>query len=168
VVEAIVLPGEVGAARLRRQSRHVADASGDGRQQRSSSRVTAVAAPVRFELNTGSLTPTTVTSSAMAATFNVKSRSCATPRLSEMFSFTSVLNPVSAALTRYGPPTRMPGMKNRPSPRVIASYVVPDGWWTAVTTAPGITPPWASLTRPVIDAVVTPCALAWPDEQMNA
>src|SRR5436190_1540315 len=124
----------------------------------SSSLVTAVAAPVRFELNTGSLTPTTTMSSAMAATFSVKSRSCATPRLRETFSFTSVLNPLTDALTRYGPPTRIPGMKNRPSPCVMVSYLVPEGSWMAVTAAPGITAPCASLTRPVIEAVVTPCA----------
>ena len=99
--------------------------------------VTAVAAPVRFELNTGSLTPTTTMSSAMAATFSVKSRSCATPRLRETFSFTSVLNPLTDALTRYGPPTRIPGMKNRPSPCVMVSYLVPEGSWMAVTAAPG-------------------------------
>ena len=46
--------------------------------------VIAVAAPVCEELNTGSLTPTTVIVSAMVATFSVNSRSCATPRLSVM------------------------------------------------------------------------------------
>ena len=40
-----------------------------------SSRVTAVAAPVRFELNTGSITPTTSTLSETAATFMVNSMS---------------------------------------------------------------------------------------------
>src|SRR5438132_14162643 len=51
-------------------------------------------------------------------------------------------------------------MKNRPSACVTASYVVPDGSWTAAIVAPGISAPWASLTTPVIEAVVTPCAAA--------
>ena len=46
-----------------------------------SSRVTAVAAPVRPELNTGSLWPTTVIVSETLATFSEKSRSWVTPRL---------------------------------------------------------------------------------------
>ena len=50
---------------------------------------------------------------------------------------------------------RMPGIENRPSGRVTASYVVPDDSWTAVTVAPGMAFPWASLTMPVIDPVVT-------------
>src|SRR5215510_6525807 len=41
-----------------------------------SSRITAVAAPVWVELNTGSLCPTTVIVSETAATFSVNSRSC--------------------------------------------------------------------------------------------
>ena len=45
-----------------------------------SSRVTAVAAPVRLELNTGSLWPTTVIVSDDVATLRVKSRSWVTPR----------------------------------------------------------------------------------------
>src|SRR4051794_40025170 len=51
----------------------------------------------------------------------------------------------------------MPGIVNRPSPCVTPSYEVPDGWCTAVIVAPGMTPPEASLTMPVIEAVVT-CA----------
>ena len=52
--------------------------------------MTAVAAPVRVELNTGSLWPTTVTVSAMVATFSVEleilrdaeasARCCLSPR----------------------------------------------------------------------------------------
>src|SRR6266850_4240617 len=51
-------------------------------------------------------------------------------------------------------------MKYRPSPCVTVSYEVPDGSCTAVTVAPGMTPPCASLTIPVTEAVVTPCAYA--------
>ena len=93
----------------------------------SSSRDTAVAAPVRVELNTGLLSPMTVTVSAMAATFNVNSRSCVTPRLSETLSFAALVNPVSDPVTLYGPPTLIPGMKNRPSACVTLSYELPEG-----------------------------------------
>ena len=58
-----------------------------------------------------------------------------------MLFLTSVLKPVSDTLTLYGPPTRMPCMKKRPSACVTASYVVPDGSWTAMMPAPGMTPP---------------------------
>src|SRR5258706_15811690 len=52
----------------------------------------------------------------------------------------------------------MPGMVNRPSDCVTASYVVPEGTCTATMLAPGMTAPCASLTTPVTAAVVTPCA----------
>ena len=81
-----------------------------------SSRVTAVAAPVRLVLNTGSIVAVTVTTSATAATFNLNARSVDTPRLTETPSLISVLKPASAALTLYGPPTRTPGSVKRPSP----------------------------------------------------
>ena len=87
----------------------------------SSSRSTAVAAPVCVELNTGSLRPTTVTVSAIVATFSLNSRSVAVPRLTVTFSFTSLLNPVRDAVTLYGPPTLMPGRLKRPSPWLTAS-----------------------------------------------
>ena len=64
----------------------------------SSSRVTAVAAPVRPELNTGSLVPTTVIVSAIDATFSANGTSCATPSCSETLSLTSVVNPLSVAV----------------------------------------------------------------------
>ncbi len=86
-----------------------------------SSRVIAVAAPVCVELKTASLVPTTVTVSATAAGFSEKLRSSATPSDSVMLLWTSVANPVSEAVTVYGPPTRMPGMTNRPSPWLTAS-----------------------------------------------
>jgi hypothetical protein len=86
-----------------------------------SSRITAVAAPVCDELNTGSLVPTTVIVSEIDATFSVNSRFCVTPRLSERLFWTAVVKPVSAALAVYGPPTRIPGMVNRPSACVTAS-----------------------------------------------
>src|SRR5438874_3623842 len=65
----------------------------------SSSRSTAVDAPVCDELNTGSLWPTTVIVSATAATFNENSTSCATPSVSVRLLLTSVVNPVSDAVT---------------------------------------------------------------------
>src|SRR5712692_1351418 len=130
-----------------------------GRLARSS-RMTAVAAPVCDVLKTGSLVPTTVMVSAMVATFSENSMSCVTPSDSVRPLFASVVNPLSCAVTVYGPPTRIPGIVNRPSPCVTASYDVPEGWWTADTVAPGITPPDASLTTPAIAAVVTPWAWA--------
>ena len=56
-----------------------------------------------------------------------------------MLFFASDVKPGSDAVTVYGPPTRMPGMTKRPSACVTASYVLPDGWCTASTVAPGIT-----------------------------
>ena len=97
-----------------------------GRVARSS-RMTAVAAPVCDELNTGSLVPTTVIVSAIVATFSENSTSCATPSASVMLFFTSVVNPLNCAVTEYGPPTRMPGIVKRPSACVTASYDVPEG-----------------------------------------
>ena len=38
-----------------------------------------------------------------------------------MLFFASDVKPGSDAVTVYGPPTRMPGMTNRPSPCVTAS-----------------------------------------------
>ena len=58
-----------------------------------------------------------------------------------MLFFASDVKPVSDAVTVYGPPTRIPGMTNRPSACVTASYVVPEGSCTASTVAPGITAP---------------------------
>src|SRR5262245_47401877 len=133
-----------------------------------SSRITAVAAPVCVELKTGSLCPTTVIVSETAATFSVNSRSCATPSASVSAFFTSEVKPVSCAVTVYGPPTRIPGIVNRPSPCVTASYDVPDGSCTAVIETPGMTPPEASLTTPVTAAVVTPCAYAELAGHINA
>ena len=49
-------------------------------------------------------------------------------------------------------------LRMMPSACVIASYTVPDGSCVAVTLAPGMTCPCASLTRPCMAAVVTPCA----------
>src|SRR5262249_54923276 len=48
------------------------------------------------------------------------------------------------------------------------SYVVPEGWCTAVTVAPGITAPCTSETSPVILPVVTPCANAGRAETTSA
>src|SRR3954470_4840491 len=127
-----------------------------------SSRITAVAAPVRPELNTGSLCPTTVMVSATLAILREKSRSWVTPRLTDMLFFASDVKPGSDAVTVYGPPTRMPGITKRPSACGTASWVLPEAWCTATTVAPGITAPCASFTTPLIAPVVTPCALARP------
>ena len=58
-------------------------------------------------------------------------RSVATPRLTVTFSWICGSNaapaPQCATVTVYGPPTRMPGIEKRPSARVAASYVVPEG-----------------------------------------
>src|SRR3989442_14240973 len=59
-------------------------------------------------------------------------------------------------------------MKNRPSLCVTVSYEVPEGSWTAITVAPGMTPPCASLMTPVTEAVVTPCADAKPVGHISA
>ena len=86
-----------------------------------SSRVIAVAAPVWLVLNTGSDWPTTVIVSATAATFSLKLRSVVVPRLTVTSPSVSPVNPVSEAVTLYGPPTRTPAMKNRPSACVTPS-----------------------------------------------
>ena len=133
------------------------------------SRETDVAGPVRPELNTASAAvPTTVTASDTPAIFSWKDRSRPMPRLTVMLSWTSGLKPESSAVILYGPPTRIPGMTNRPSPCVTASYFVPDGTWTAVTDAPGTTAPCASRTTPAIDPVVTPWANAEPAQHDRA
>src|SRR5262245_7888086 len=62
----------------------------------------------------------------------------------------------------------MPGIVKRPSDCVTASYVVPDGSWTAEMLAPGMTAPWSSLTVPVIDAVVIVCAFTEGAESTSA
>jgi hypothetical protein len=97
-----------------------------------SSRRTVVAAPVCAELKTGSVCAVTVTVSCTAMARTVIGTSVATPR----FTVTSVcVNgsnaappvPVNATVTVYGPPTRMLRIEKRPSARVVASYVLPDG-----------------------------------------
>ena len=85
------------------------------------SRLMAVLAPVRPELNTGSTCAVTVTSSAIATVRSVSTRSEATPRLTETSLLVAGWKPLSVAVMVYGPPTRMPGTENRPSPRVTAS-----------------------------------------------
>ena len=85
------------------------------------SRLTAVAAPVRAELNTSDVCAVTVTSSVMAAWLRVSWRSVATPRLTITSLTDCGWKPVSVAVTLYGPPTRMPGSEKRPSARVVAS-----------------------------------------------
>ena len=61
------------------------------------------------------------------------------------------------AVTVYGPPTRIAGIRKRPSARVATWYVVPDGWCTA-TTRELATGPCALRTVPAIEPVVSPCA----------
>ncbi len=64
----------------------------------SSSRVTDVAAPVRVELNTGLVSPMTVTVSATLASASLNDTSCTTPSVSETLFFASARNPDSAAV----------------------------------------------------------------------
>src|SRR5258705_196776 len=65
-------------------------------------------------------------------------------------------------LPREGPPTRMPGMVNRPSARETAEYVVPDGRCTATTRAPSTGVPAESVAMPAMAEVVMPWASAAP------
>src|SRR5690349_11848093 len=95
------------------------------------SREMVVAAPVRFELNTGSIVPTTVTLSFKTG-FTLNVRSVAAPRLTVMLSCVDGWNAAAAppltagdTITVYGPPTRMFGMTKRPSARDTDSYDVP-------------------------------------------
>ena len=79
---------------------------------------------MRLELNTGSDWPTTVTCSATTG-WTSNARSVAVPRFTVTPSLVSAWNAVplvvvGATITEYGPPTRMPGIKNRPSSRVMA------------------------------------------------
>src|SRR5439155_6717753 len=111
------------------------------------------------ELNTGLLVAVTVTgASSTLALASANCRSAVPPNVSSIWSCTSCRKPTSATLTRYGPPTRMPGIVNLPSARVTAAYAVPDGPCTATTRAPSSGPPEESLTTPAIAAVVTPWA----------
>ena len=78
--------------------------------------------------------------------------------------------PTYATVTLYGPPTLMPGIENRPSARVTASYVVPDGSWIAITLAPATGSCWVLVTMPVTAPVVTPWAnsvLGWPQQRTH-
>ena len=130
-----------------------------------SARLTDVDAPVREELNTGSTCAVTVISSCTAIGCTEKTRSVPTPRLTMMSTCVSGANavppaPTYATVTLYGPPTLMPGIENRPSARVTASYVVPDGSWIAITLAPATGSCWVLVTMPVTAPVVTPCASA--------
>ncbi len=56
----------------------------------------------------------------------------------------------------------MPGSVNRPSARVIAAYVVPDGPCEATTRAPSIGAPAESVAMPAMAEVVTPWAATAP------
>ena len=64
----------------------------------SSSRDTDVAAPVRVELNTGLVSPVTVTVSATLASASLNDRSCTTPSVSVIAVCASARNPDSAAV----------------------------------------------------------------------
>ena len=123
VVQPVVLtPPNDGPRGLRRQAREVARAGCRYRRQgRQRLRAIAVAAPVRAELNTGSDSATTVTVSDTATVRSVSVKSAATPRLTNTSLVTDGWKPSSDAVTVYGPPTRMPGIENRPSSRVTAS-----------------------------------------------
>jgi len=135
------------------------------------SRLTAVEAPVRAELKIGLTSADTVTTSSTATVISLSTRSVATPRLMNTSLVAAGWNPLSEAVTVYGPPTRIAGTENRPSPRVTASYVVPEGSCRATTLAPGTARPCASLTMPSRVPVVTPCAwtgTAGDDSATNA
>src|SRR5437867_7121082 len=120
-----------------------------------------VAAPVRPELNTELFVAATVTgSNSILACASTNRRSAVTPNVNWIWPCTSRRWPTTATVTRYGPPTRMPGMVNRPSARVTALYAVPDGPCTASTRAPSSGAPEESVTTPATAAVVTPCAVA--------
>src|SRR2546425_9918630 len=56
----------------------------------------------------------------------------------------------------------MPGIVNRPSARVIAAYVVPEGTCTATTRAPSIGAPEESGAMAATAEVVTPWASNGP------
>src|SRR5512134_2153501 len=62
----------------------------------------------------------------------------------------------------------MPGIENRPSARVTAWYLVPEGSCVATTTAPGTGCFCGSRTTPSMAPVVTPCAWAAPGAPHNA
>src|SRR5262245_856868 len=126
----------------------------------STSRLTVVAAPVARELNTGSVPAVTVISSVTLATFKVRFKSLATPSARKTSLVVWGWNPLSETVTVYGPPMRMPGMSNLPSPREVASYFVPDGSCVATTLDPGTGCCCASLPTPVTPLVAPPCARA--------
>jgi hypothetical protein len=118
---AILLPFDCGVRRVTSVSRPLRV----GRVA-ISRRVTAVAAPVRYELNTGSSCADTVMLSCTAIAATAKLTSVDTPRLMRISVLVWGSNavppcPVKAAVTLYGPPTRMPGIVYRPSARVVAS-----------------------------------------------
>src|SRR3989475_11286906 len=56
----------------------------------------------------------------------------------------------------------MPGIVNRPSARVIAAYVVPEGVCTATALAPSIGAQEESVAMPAMAEVVTPWAARAP------
>ena len=85
------------------------------------SRLTAVAAPVRAVLKTSEVWAVTVTSSLIAAWLSVRLTSEATPRLTSISLTLCGWKPASVAVTVKGRPTRMPGSEKRPSGRVVAS-----------------------------------------------
>src|SRR5574341_28724 len=89
-------------------------------------------------------------------------RSVAAPRERKLLVFTWLPYPMSETVTVYGPPTRMPGMVKRPSERVRAEYVVPEGSCMAATLAFASGLPASSVTMPLMEAVVTPCATTTP------
>src|SRR2546426_591066 len=98
-----------------------------------------VAAPVRSALNTGLLVAVTMTgSNSTLARPSTKRRSAVPPNVSWIWSCTSRRWPTMITLTRYGPPTRIPGMVNLPSARVTAAYAVPDGPCPPATNPPVI------------------------------
>ena len=83
-------------------------------------RSTVVAAPVRPVLN-GPLDAVTSTSARLTTTrVSVRCTSLTVPRERNNPSTVARWYPMKLAVTRYGPPTRIPGMVKRPSALAMA------------------------------------------------
>ncbi len=102
--------------------------------------------------------PTTVMTSLMPPTFNARSTTASRPTVRTMPRRASVPNPVSVAVTAYGPGGKSVARKCPPSPDT-SSRVTPVSSFFTVTVAPGSTAPVSSETVPVI-VPLAPCARA--------
>ena len=84
------------------------------------------AVPARVESMFGT-SAVTVTFSVTDASVSLNSMVRFSPRPTVSTASVCSLKPLSAATTRYGPPTRTLKISKRPSPLVTASYLVPVG-----------------------------------------